>query len=103
MSEREVRRLLKHHHANHDEELFAESGSMRCDCQFCKRGDKALAATPDVVEVALKIVEETCKGTLSPEQVWAVGLIKQWMEKTFKFRLTDDGYEYTEETTDVAG
>jgi len=56
----------------------------------------ALAADPDVAAVARKIVDEVCKGTLSPEQVWAVGLIKRWMEETFKFRLTDGGYEWVD-------
>ena len=69
MSEKELRQIVKEH------------------VHSCA----ALDADPDVVKVAQKIVDETCKGTLSPEQVWAVGLIKRWMEETFKFRLTDDG------------
>ena len=103
MSERELR-----------EDCWYDShGDMRCvHCGVYKadmrplygcqphRASCPLAADPDVVAVARKIVDEVCKGTLSPEQVWAVGLIKRWMEETFGFRLTTDGYEWTEEATD---
>ena len=101
MSERTLSGLLMVHHANHDKQAWTEQGGtigdqIRCECPLCHMGNDALAADPDVVAVARKIVDETCKGTLSPEQAWAVGLIKRWMEETFKFRLTDDGWEYTD-------
>ena len=91
MSERELRKVAGHKGTCRHSQTHYMSTPEPCTCGL----DEALTADPDVVAVARKIVDEVCKGTLSPEQVWAVGLIKRWMEETFKFRLTDKGWEWT--------
>ena len=60
--------------------------------------EEAIADDPDLVELLRKIYEFQIRYSLDVPTTDALKLVRRHIEKTV--RLTDDGYEWTEEATD---
>jgi len=73
-----------------------------CPCHFCVLATQFLADDPDVVKAARALYEQASLEKIEKKENWPIvmatlELAAMQLENQFHFRLTDDGWEYTDE------
>ena len=61
--------------------------------------EEALADDPDVVKAAMGLRDESNVPTWTPDVRWAFNYAASLLQEVFGFRLTADGWEWTDDLT----